>query len=109
MPEFVASPIVNAGFDPQDVQKNALNIATSQQDLQDRATYRAAAPGLLSGDPNDTGQAMGANPTATQGYLNSIPSADQNTRLQSASDIGAVGALASATLNAPAKWWPGLL
>ncbi len=51
MAEFVASPITNAGFDPQDVQKNALNIQAQQQDLADRATFRQNALGAAEPRP----------------------------------------------------------
>ena len=103
-PTFTASPIVSAGGDPgvfDASQLNSLNAATLQQNLQDRATYRAAAPGLLTGDLTATGQALGANPTATQNYLTSLPAAGQNVRAQADSDQAASGALAAAALNAP--------
>ncbi len=101
MAEFVASSIANAGFDPQDVQRNALNIQAQQQDLADRATFRQNALGLLNRDPNATAAAIGANPQAGQAYLSSIPNADANTRAQSVSDTELGGAAAGAVLNAP--------
>ncbi len=102
MAEFTSDNLTNPGIDVQAIQKNALNLQTTQQDLDDRATFRAAAPGLVAKDPTATGQAMGANPAAAQAFINSIPTMDQNTREQTVSDLGASAALAGSILNLPA-------
>lgn len=66
----------NALFDLADTQgamaRNRLldqRLVTGQQDLADRAAWREAAPGLASGDPEATGLAFGANPTAAVGLM----------------------------------------
>lgn len=106
MPEFTASPIVSAGADPgvyDASQKNSLSALGAQQDLTDRQTFRDNAAGLIARDPTATGLAMGANPTATQNLLSSVPATDQNARVQAADNLSVSGSLASATLNAPAS------
>ena len=104
MAEFSSSDFPVAGGDPNQFaisQRNSLASLSADQDLQDRATFRTNALGMLAGDPTATGQAMGANPTAAQSYLNSLPNAGVNMRAQADSDQAALGSLSAATLNAP--------
>ena len=101
MAEFTSDNLTNPGIDVQAIQKNALANQTSQQDLDDRATFRAAAPGLVAQDPTATGQAMGANPQAAQAFLSSIPQMDQDKREQTVSDLGASASLAGSILSLP--------
>jgi hypothetical protein len=102
MAQFTSDNLPSPGIDVQAIQKNALANQTAQQDLDDRSTFRAAAPGLVAQDPTATGQAMGANPAAAQAFLISIPQMDQDKREQTVSDLGASAALAGSILNLPA-------
>ncbi len=119
MAEFESSPVVDSTpttqvdlvgdlLNAQKLQQNALAAQTTQQDLADRATFRANAAGLAQRDPTATAQALGANPSAALSYLQTIPTMDQNTRLQAASDLAASASLAGSILNAPASQRPAL-
>lgn len=89
--------------DGQKTQGNALALVGAQQDQVDRQTFRDNAAGLIAKDPTATAQALGANPTASQAYLNSIPRMDENTRAQSLSDLQMSAAAAGSVLNLPAN------
>ena len=85
----------------QTIQTNALANATTQQNLDDRATFRANAGGLLSRDPTQTAAAFGADPNASVNYLATTSALDQDTRLQYNADQQALGQVAGALINQP--------